>query len=201
MIQTFGNYQELPENYLDFLTLNFSPSSLPLKKRWRNNGLSADFIADYFKSFFINQIDNSLENEEQRVYLENLKLAVKYVANELLENAMKFQDDTLPCKATIQFLWHANQLLFYVTNAINSNRVPRFQKLIQTILTGDPQQLYLQTMQSNTVLELFDSRSGLGLLSMICDYSADLAWKFQTITTPFPVITVSTMVCLKIDQL
>lgn len=37
----------------EFLLINFSSSSIPLNQRSRNNGLSADFIADYLTTFFL----------------------------------------------------------------------------------------------------------------------------------------------------
>jgi hypothetical protein len=51
MIQTFGDFIELPASQ-EYLIIGFSPSSIPLKQRWRNNGLSADFMADYLATFF-----------------------------------------------------------------------------------------------------------------------------------------------------
>ena len=35
----------------EYLTLVFSPVSVPLRSRWRNNGLSADFLGDYVTTF------------------------------------------------------------------------------------------------------------------------------------------------------
>jgi hypothetical protein len=44
--QTLGNYKER-SGECEYLTLAFSPLSAPLRSRWRNNGLSADFLGDY----------------------------------------------------------------------------------------------------------------------------------------------------------
>ena len=102
MTQIFGHFiEELPKQE-EYLTIGFSPSSLSLKKRWKNNGLSADFIADYFKMFFIsNQVDD--EGMNNSILIDNLWNMVKYIANELLENAMKFQDQTIPITAKMEF--------------------------------------------------------------------------------------------------
>lgn len=51
MTQIFGYYVDKPLSQ-DELSLRFSPSSIPIKDRWRNNGLSADFMADYLTAFF-----------------------------------------------------------------------------------------------------------------------------------------------------
>ncbi len=54
MPETFGAFQDCSDaaDALESLLLRFSPSLLPLRQRWRNNGLSADFLADYVTTFF-----------------------------------------------------------------------------------------------------------------------------------------------------
>jgi len=55
--QTFGDFmQNLPSSQ-EYLILSFSPGSIPLRQRWRNNCLSADFLADYLSTFFIGNKD------------------------------------------------------------------------------------------------------------------------------------------------
>jgi hypothetical protein len=46
-----GNFIENLPPSQEYLILSFSPSSIPLKQRWRNNCLSADFLADYLSTF------------------------------------------------------------------------------------------------------------------------------------------------------
>src|SRR5438132_10066674 len=84
MARIFGPFIERKDNDGEYLKIGFSPTSIPIQQRWRNNGLSADFLADYLSTFFPG--DDSAADEP---YAE-LKSAVSYVANELLENAMKF---------------------------------------------------------------------------------------------------------------
>ncbi|MEO1375658.1 MAG: hypothetical protein AAFW70_15360 [Cyanobacteria bacterium J06635_10] len=49
--QVFGDFVERPQQD-EHLTLGFSPSAIPIRKRWRNNGLSADYVANYLATFF-----------------------------------------------------------------------------------------------------------------------------------------------------
>ncbi|MBE9563109.1 MAG: ATP-binding protein [Proteobacteria bacterium] len=193
MVQTFGKFIEIQPKQGEYLTIGFSPSCRPLKERWQNNGLSADFIAEYFRVFFIGKL---ADIDEEKIALSNIKDTVKYVANELLENAMKFQNESLPFTAKIGLSLYDDKLVFCVTNCIDEQQVEPFQVFINFLLTGDPQELYFKTMRSNALGD-DDNRSGLGLLSMICDYSAKLSWKFETIQTP-PVTVVTTMVLLEI---
>jgi hypothetical protein len=189
MTKILGDFiQDLPEQE-GYLVIGFLPNSLSLKKRWENNGLSADFIADYFKNFFVNKQEKSL-NEEEEIEADNLRDAVKYIANELLENAMKFQDETSRFVAKIEFSFYDDKLVFCVTNAINLQQRQSFEHFIKKLLSGDPDDLYFETMRTNVQ----GTASGLGLLSMICDYSAKLGWKLES--TTFATTIASTMVSL-----
>ena len=197
MTQIFGDFiEELPEQE-EFLTIGFSPASAPLQKRWENNGLSADFMADYFKTFFVNK-QTSEKGKEESVFIENLRGAVKYIANELLENAMKFQDRDMPFTARIGFSMYNDKLVFCVTNGIDEWQVEPFQAFIKKLLNEDPSELYFQTMKANAIN---NADSKLGILSMICDYSAKLGWKFEKIQTSPPIMVVNTMVCLELSAL
>jgi len=191
MAEVFGNYVEGDFESEEYLSIGFSPSSVPLKKRWKNNGLSADFIADYFKNFFVNR-----KGEEEEELIENLRDAVKYISNELLENAMKFQDDRMPFTAKIVFSLHTDKLIFHVTNCVHPDQVAVFQQYIQDLLEKDTDELYMHAMRNNA--QEHSNRSGLGLLSMVCDYSASLGWKFETSSQDSSMMTVTTVVSLEI---
>jgi hypothetical protein len=168
--QIYGDFIEGKDD-LEFLVINFSPSSIPLKQRWHNSGLSADFLGDYWSIFFPN--DATSPNRQAEV-----KDAVSYIANELLENAMKFSYEASRCPITIGLHLYQDELRFYVTNCIDPTSVAGFQQFIQTILTEDPDDLYMAQLEKSA--EADDSTSQLGLLTMINNYNARLAWKFET---------------------
>jgi hypothetical protein len=88
MAQIFGDFVESFPPAQDSLQLTFTPNSLPIKKRWRSNRLSANFMADYFSNFL--PVDEDDPSQKRRI--KESKGAVSYVANELLENAIKFND-------------------------------------------------------------------------------------------------------------
>lgn len=167
MSKVFGHYHiNLPKQE-EFLTIGFSPSSIPLKQRWRNNGLSADFIAGYLRTFFV--------GGHLSVHNEN---AVKYIANELLENAMKFNDDSISQYVTrISFNVYKEMLVFQVTNSIDEKRAAGLMNFINALLASDPQEMYFERMEANA-MSADSNHSGLGFLSMICDYDAKLGWAF-----------------------
>lgn len=192
MTQTFGDYEELPFGE-EYLIIGFSPSSVPLKQRWRNNGLSADFLADYLTTFFPGSADEPTSIERQG----ETKGAISYIANELLENAMKFNDETTHYPISIRMQLESNRIIFQIANSISPHAVGKFQAFIKELTTADVGELYIQQLEKNASDEE-SSSSGLGLLTMIHDYMAKIGWKFETVQAEQPIMTVTTMVQLTI---
>lgn len=194
MVEVFGHFiEEIPDNS-EHLTLAFSPIVLARKRRWRNNGLSADFIGDYLRVFFIGHYMRRGNDQSASHELEE---GVKYIANELLENAMKFSDPTVQYSTHISLYLLEEELIFYVTNTVCPQAVADFKALVKMILeTDDVQTLYFSQMEANA-LDENSAQSGLGFLSMICDHSAQLSWKFETLDNPAATL-VTTMAVLKI---
>ncbi len=190
MIQTFGDFIEQSPSQ-EYLIIGFSPSSIPLKQRWRNNGLSADFLADYLTSFFPGNEDEPSTIDRQA----EIKSAVSYIANELLENAMKFNDESSEYPIDIKLQLESDRVIFSVANSISEQAVDKFQAYIQHLLASDPTELYIEQLEKNAAEESC-TVSGLGLLTMLSDYSAQIGWKFQTVQKYPEVITVTTMVQL-----
>ncbi|MDJ1175131.1 DUF6272 family protein [Roseofilum capinflatum] len=191
MAEIFGDYiDNLPESP-EYLIIGFSPSSVPLKQRWRNNGLSADFLADYLTTFFPAK-DDITEQQQAEV-----KSAVSYIANELLENAMKFNDETSEFPISIRLQVRSDEILFITSNSIPPSRVDQFKKFLRKIEQVDPDTLYVEQLE-NSVKEEGNTNSGLGLLTMLNDYLAKLGWKFETVPEYPGVIKVTTMVQLPI---
>ncbi len=191
MTQIFGDFSEdLPVSQ-EGLTIAFSPISLPLKQRWQTNGLSADFMADYFAVFFPGNNPSATESETAEV-----KSAVSFIANELIENAMKFNDERSSYPISITLRMHVDRLVFQATNSVNPGTLSSFQHYIHRLTTADPNELYMQLMEADDTEE--PGSAGLGFLTMMTDYLAKLGWKFETINTEPETILVTTMVQLMI---
>ena len=191
MIQIFGDYQEAEETLnQEYLKIGFSPTSISLQERWRNNGLSADFLADYLSTFFPGDDNHAIDRRAE------IKDAVSYIANELLENAMKFSYVPSAYPVSIMMQLEEAYIRFYVTNAVTRQKVAGFQEFILKLLNEDANELYFEAM----LREDDDPReSGLGFLTMLTNYQAQLAWKFERpIATDASIIYVTTMVELAI---
>jgi hypothetical protein len=193
LTQIFGDFiDDLPPSQ-EYLIVGFSPSSVPLKQRWRNNGLSADFLADYFTTFFPSSQSDRTESDRQA----EIKSAVSYIANELLENAIKFNDETSQYPISIHLQLHNDKLVFLTTNSISAEAAEKFQAFIQELMTSDPNELYIHQLEKSAEDES-NTISGLGILTMINDYLAEIGWKFETVQKETEVITVTTMVQLPV---
>ncbi|AFZ16646.1 DUF6272 family protein [Allocoleopsis franciscana] len=193
MTQIFGDFTDTLPDGQEGLTMVFSPTSVPLKQRWRNNGLSADFMADYFATFFPGSEEANCETVTQ----EQVKSAVSFIANELLENAMKFNDESLPQPISIRLQMDSHRLVFLATNSVHPQRAKQFQQFIQELTTSDPSELYLCHLEKDPE-DTNENLSGLGLLTMINDYQAKLGWKFEMVDQNPDEIAVTTMVQLTV---
>ena len=192
MIEVFGEFIEefIPNS--DFLELSFTSSSQANQRRWRNNRLSAHFVADYFANL-LNFDENDLANEKR---IKEIKSTISYISNELLENAIKFHENTKihQVKLGISFLEDTDMaIVIYTKNSIYSEKVQKYQAFINLLLTEDANELYVQQIETASAEEE-SKASGLGLLTLINDYSAKLGWKFEPESSQPEIIAVTTMV-------
>lgn len=196
MVKIFGEFlHQFPPDH-DSLELTFTPTSRPIQKRWRNNRLSAHFVADYFSTFLPADVLES----EQEARIKQSKGAVTYVANELLENAMKFNYDeaNTQIRFGIHFLEEEEvTAAIFTTNSISLEGAQKFEAFIQELLTEDPNELYIRQVENSAEDENNDA-SGLGLLTMLNDYQAKLGWKFEGLSEQPKILLVTTMAQVKV---
>jgi hypothetical protein len=191
MTRIFGDFIERKDDHGEHLEIGFSPTSIPIQQRWRNNGLSADFLADYLSTFFPG--DDRAAAERQA----DLKSAVSYVANELLENAMKFSYAPSQHAIGIAMYLEADAVSLYVTNSVDPHAVAAFQQTMARLLTEDTDTLYMAQLMHNAGNDSADG-SGLGYLTMLHDYGVALAWQFAPSLQDPDVVTVTTMARLSV---
>lgn len=189
MSETLGPFIECGDSP-EYLLINFLPNTLPIRNRWRNNGLSADFLADYWSSFFPD-CDRASRRRQSEI-----RDAVSFIANELLENAMKFSYDASKYPISIGLYLFPGEVRFYMTNSIDTQCCDRLRQFIQDILSEDPEEMYIRQMEDNAARD----RSGhLGFLTIMSDYDAQLAWKLETGQMNSGMIVVTTMVRLPLE--
>jgi hypothetical protein len=189
--QTFGEFaQEIPASE-EYLTINFSPSSAPRKRRWSNYGLSADFLGDYFAAFFPGDtVEDSPLNRR-----ETVKAAVSYIANELLENAVKYSDEVVKRSISISLYLYEDKIIFQSINHTSPAIADKYCRFIQQVLTSDLDELYTQQLEQTA---LGNGESNMGLLTMMNDYAARFGWQFQTSDSIPDTVQVNVLVHLDI---
>ncbi|MCP4698015.1 MAG: ATP-binding protein [Gammaproteobacteria bacterium] len=193
MVQIYGDFIEGVNTTKDCMAIDFSPSSIPLKQRWRNNGLSADFLAEYLTTFF----PAGREEGGEVDFRETIKSAAGFIANELLENAMKFNDEASDYPVSIRLRLYSDKVVFMITNSVSPEAREKYRTFIETLLREDPEELYFRQLENNTGDEN-KAASGMGFLTMLQDYSAHLGWKFETAYTDPEIFTITTMVQLSV---
>jgi hypothetical protein len=183
ILKVMGNYVPVPPTNQEYLSLVFSLASFSVQQRWKNNRLSAGFMADYFSNFF----PGTETNVESLSAKDEVRSVVKYIANELLENAVKFHFNPNN-KIIITLYLEKEQLIFMAHNSINPANYETFQAHIQYLCANDPAELYFQQIERNAADEHGEG-SGLGLLTMMHDYGATLGWRFEGDETDITVVT------------
>jgi hypothetical protein len=191
--QTLGSCRE-QSGECEYLTLAFSPLSVPLRSRWRNNGLSAEFLGDYVTTFLPGEggiAAGSRQNE--------IRHALIYVANELLENAMKYHERAVDIPIGIHLELTNDLITVRASNGVGSQQAQRYKAFVERLLEGDPGDLF-QRQQEETASNPQSSSSCLGLLTMINDYGAQLGWRFDVHPTKLDMVTVTTSAVLPLNH-
>lgn len=195
-MQVFGDFVESTRKK-ENLTLGFSPSSVPIEERWRNNGLSADYIAEYLTTV-LNSDENESGNEH---YLADIKSSASYIANELLENGMKYCNGQTNHPVTFHIELASNEIRFFLENTVIPASADKLKEFIEELNSSDPDEFYIRQLEKTAEADLEDNiSSGLGFLSIINDYSAKLGWKFQTLEQSPLLMSVTTLVRLMVQQ-
>ncbi|MDA0269074.1 MAG: ATP-binding protein [Cyanobacteria bacterium] len=188
----FGDFQIPHSENNEYLTLQFSPSFGPRQKRWRNYGLSADFLGDYFAAFFPGTaLPDSAINQQDTV-----KGAISYIANELLENAIKYTDESLVTPISISLYLQEDLITFRVVNHANESTANSYIDFVQRIITAeDIDALYTAQLEKAA---LGEGQSSMGLLTMIGDYQAQFAWRFTPDPSHHGAMVVDVLAYLKV---
>jgi hypothetical protein len=171
---TLPDHHEEPSGKCEYLTMAFSPTNAPLRPRWRNNGLSADFLGDYVTTF----LPTSKGEPTSENRLNEIKHAVTYIANELLENAMKYheRDEEIPIKIHLEL--RRDHIIVSVSNGIGAGQTELYKAFVERLQEGDAGDL-LAEQQEESAKHNDSTVSCLGLLTMIADYDAQLDWRFE----------------------
>jgi len=186
-VKLYGEFTEMSDKN-EYLIIKFRASTMNIDELWESGSLSASFLSSFWGTFFPMQHKDSKQRKAE------MKDSVRYIAAELIGNAVKFSYEPL-FLIRIALCMCDDALHFYVTNSVKPDDVENYQNFILNLLESDPDQLYLEQMEKNAMEENEESR--MGFLTMILDHGANLAWKFEE-NKEFGIQTATTMARLPI---
>lgn len=81
-----------------------------------------------------------------------------------------------------------------VKNAVDAETSAAFQRKLRTILDRDPGELLIQQIEENAISD--GNGSGLGLLTLLSDYGARMAWEFNDIDDSSVILTTTAAISI-----
>ena len=156
-----GDYIE-PE-IVDFegtLSFNVKASYIEKKKIWQ----SKDITAEFFGNFWENIVESP-----------HIKSTLHFICAELMENAV-YHSTTPDYMIRIQLCFKSDELMVYSINSADTKNNEEFISFIRMLLeTENLQKLFIQRMKE--AKKSRSKKSQVGLITMIKDRGAKLAWK------------------------
>ncbi len=169
-------------DYIDNIRHESLPLSLKLgheelERNWAHVGETADYLIQYLKQ---NQDTGDRQAINQRNHDSDkarvLNSSANYIANELLENAIKYaQGGKIRTSAGIE----DHHWVILVSHETDSAHRAELETFIDTLETSDADELMTDRIMSNANAP-DGSGSGLGLLSIVADHKGRVGWKFDT---------------------
>lgn len=159
----FGLYTNSPneEDPNADLSLDFVVP-LELISHWKKCSLVADFFANYQSYNFENQ--------------QKAMSVLSTIINELLENAIKFTADQNKL-VSISLRRYDDNISIETVNLATKANATTLQKFIQTLETNNIEDLFFQQLEKAALSD--EDSSGVGLISIIKDYGADVGIKIE----------------------
>ena len=174
-LQYNGGYSEAKFSYnYQLLYEEYSKNGL-LINHYSFGEIALQFMKNLHAGYF----------EEGFLSATEVRHSVNYIANELLENSIKYSDKSAT-KINLGISVTKEIITVESTNLISNSRSEIFLNYLQKIKHSDPSEMYIKQIEKN----LSDNnKSGLGLLSMIHDYKAEISWKFTSIDRSHTVLS------------
>lgn len=138
----------------------------PLELSWHHCATTSDFISD------LCVLRTRLPFQQVR----DVRHSVAYLANELIENAVKFKTSG---DVGVQAAITDRTFTIKVRNRIGAEAAQRLQALVSGLVEGDAADLLIQKIEANA--QSGTGESGLGLLTLMSDYGVRLAWTFEAV--------------------
>jgi hypothetical protein len=183
---TFGDPTPAPPEFEQSARIVFCTQHFPLK--WSHCSSSADFLSQFYAGI--------LSSNRAVAAVNDLCHSISYMANELVENAVKFRTDG---DVDIETGLDGSDFLLRISNWISAETSARFQTLLAELTSGDPGELLIQRIEANAA-DHRSSGSGLGLLTLMNDYGVRVTWTFQPADSPNGPVFITTLARLTLPK-
>ena len=137
----------------------------PFGLTWKHSGLTSDFIASVI----------AMRYRNVRGHYNQVEHDVGYLANELLENTIKFR---APGDVTLAVSVGSRIFRLTITSKIDVANTVKFKGVLDVLGSDSPGDLLIKRIEANA-LSTDGATSGLGLLTLLSDYDATLEWIFE----------------------
>ena len=144
----------------DDIALTIPAESFPV--RWALCSVTADFIGTFCAELLGDDRGQGTAH-------------LIFVANELIENAIKFNHGG---DVTVRGALEAGEVVFIVSNGVSAEVLPALRQRFLELCDEDPSVLLIQQIEAN-VEQGSSSNSKLGLLTLLNDYGARLGWRLE----------------------
>jgi hypothetical protein len=147
-------------------------TSTQLSSYWRRCSLSSDFWARYIA------LSSPHFTTEHKVKHEAVESTLSYLLNEMFENCAKFSSG--PIDSVVYEAWlFSDRMAIQMTNHIAPAQLDGFAKLIEELLSSNPDELYFKRIEENA--ENDQAGSGLGYLTLMKDYNVRFGFRFMPV--------------------
>jgi hypothetical protein len=170
MSEIIGVYS-LDDSFSEHMSLTLYPDSFAV--RWSLCNLTANFMAEYFGELF-----PEIDGEDRLISRDEVSGAIGYVLNELVENAVKFNQHG---DITVTVGIGREDLVCLVSNQITNAAVPSLREKLLELTQEDPGELLRRQAEANAE-DAENAGSGLGYLIIMNDYGVSLGWKLDPIS-------------------
>lgn len=138
----------------------------PLELSWHHCTTTSDFVSELC----------ALRTRLPPPQIKEAKHSVSYLANELIENAVKFKTTG---NVGIEVAIKGDSFNIKVSNTIDVQSAEQLQSLVSELMEGEPSDLLIRKIELNAARP-GSAESGLGLLTLMSDYGVRFAWAFET---------------------
>jgi hypothetical protein len=155
----------------------------PLELRWAHCSATADFLGELFAGLA----------RQAELDANEARHSISYLANELLENAVKFR---APGDVVLEASLHDSTFEIRLSNLVSDETSIRFQALLKEIMERDPGELLIERIEANAADDSATG-SGLGILTLMNDYGVQMGWTFED--TPGGLVRLETQASVSLS--